>query len=113
VLNRFTAPGLGSLLKRGSIYGAGAAAAEYGIEKLQDATPLWVQDAVAALKTDVPAADWSGFELFDQRTFLAVLPLSLLGAGVDTVTNARTAAELIGDSGLLRAVGFSQDQITA
>ncbi|CAB4155586.1 hypothetical protein UFOVP672_20 [uncultured Caudovirales phage] len=85
---------------------------EYAAEKYQDAVPIVTQNLIAALKEDVPAGSWDDFKMLDLRTFLAVLPLSLIGAGVHTVVERGAVKELVQDKELLRVVGFSDEQIS-
>lgn len=111
LLNRMAAPG-GSAAVRMALYGAGAVTTEYTAEKLQDAAPLAMQDLHAALRSDIPNADWSDFQWMDERTFWAVLPLALLGAGVNVHADQRAALKLTDDSRALSNFGLSDEAIS-
>lgn len=92
-------------------YGVANAAVEFGVEKIQDAVPIFAQKLVAALKSDVPDGSFEGFELLDARTLLAVLPLSLIGATAHSLREHGAAVDLVADPELLRVVGFMPAQI--
>lgn len=109
-LNRLAGPG-GNPLARFAMYGSVATGAEYTIEKLQDATPMWAQDILASMKSDVPAANWDGFERFDLRTLLAVAPLAIIGAGVNVARDSAATRALLSNEDAMRAVGMTEEAI--
>lgn len=109
-LNRLAGPG-GNPLARFTLYGAVATGAEYTIEKLQDATPMWAQDILASMKSDVPTANWDGFERFDLRTLLAVAPLAIIGAGVNVARDSAATRALLSNEDAMRAVGMTEEAI--
>lgn len=110
VMNKLAAPG-GSAAFRFAAYGTGATATEFLAEKLQDAAPLAMQELASGLQADIPDADWSDYKVADWRTFWAVLPLSLVGAGVRTTSDQRKARELLQDREAMQAMGLSEEQI--
>lgn len=109
-LNRLAGPG-GNPLARFALYGAVATGAEYTIEKLQDATPMWAQDILASMKSDVPTANWDGFERFDLRALLAVAPLAIIGAGVNVARDSAATRALLSNEDAMRAVGMTEEAI--
>ena len=109
-MNRLAGPG-GNALARFGLYGATGTLVEYTEEKLQDAAPLAVQALASALKQDIPQANLDGFEAFELRTFLAVAPFALIGAGVNLSQDKAAMRQLVSDEAAMRAVGFSEDGI--
>lgn len=86
------------------------AGAEFGEEKVQDLTDAAAVDVVAALNKDMKGTDWEGFRksFFDAggnlRTFMAVLPLALIGAGKFTIEDVKDGNKLTQDKATLKAV---------
>lgn len=110
LMNKLAAPG-GNAMVRFGIYGGIGAAVEYTEEKLQDAAPLAVQALAFALKKDIPQANLDGFELLDLRTFLAVAPFALIGAGINVAQDKAAIRLMVSDEAAMRAVGISEDGI--
>jgi hypothetical protein len=110
LMNKLAGPG-GNAAVRFGLYGGIGALVEYTEEKLQDAAPLAVQALASALKQDIPQANLDGFELLDLRTFLAVAPFALIGAGVNVSQDKAAMRLMVSDEAAMRAVGISEDGI--
>ncbi len=110
LIGKAAAPG-GNAAMRFALYGAGSVATEYTAEILQDAAPMAMQSALAAIKADVPTANWDDLAVLDSRTFFAVLPLAMLGAGVNVIKDQSTAKALLQDTAAMKAFGLSDTQI--
>lgn len=113
LVTRLSSPVGGGILTRFAAYGSAAAAAEYAEEKIQDVTPLALQEVYSALKSDVPGVDWSQFEVFDSRTFFAVLPFALVGAGATTASDWAGATYFKENPEVLKYLGVPEASIQA
>lgn len=84
---------------------AGAAVAliqapEYAIEKIQDAAPVVTAYVAEKLGMSVPEAagwrkEWESWEAWDPDTYMALLPLSLVGGGYQGINSALEARKEI------------------
>lgn len=113
LVTRLSSPVGGGILTRFAAYGSAAAAAEYAEEKIQDVAPLALQEVYSALKSDVPGVDWSQFEVFDSRTFFAVLPFALVGAGATTASDWAGATYFKENPEVLKYLGVPEASIQA
>jgi hypothetical protein len=117
-------PGVESILTKYStsaltkaIGRAGAiTASEVAVELVQDQfVPAAMQSIMGALNADIPQVNWSDVakETWAQtpETFLAMLPLALLGAGVAAVRDVKNANSLVANPRALAALGFDQASI--
>jgi hypothetical protein len=80
--------------RRAGVAAAGITGAEYLQESFQEATLPLTLDLFSALKEDMPYGNWDQFKMWDQRRFLAVLPLAILGGGGQSARDTISTAEL-------------------
>jgi len=80
--------------RRAGVAVAGITSAEYLQESFQEATIPLTMDLFSALKEDMPYGNWDQFKMWDQRRFLAVLPLAILGGGGQAARDRISTAEL-------------------
>lgn len=90
-------------------------ALETGTELAQDLVPALVQDVASALSEDIPDVDWQDeFKAYDEKTlstFVAVLPLAILGAAGGLSREARAQAFAEASPVQLRALGITDEHI--
>lgn len=111
LLNRVAMTGASRAANVGVRLGLGAGQ-EMVTENLQDLTPFFLQSAAAALSDDVPGVDW-GKRMEEMganqaELFWAVLPLSLVGAGVGSLRDSAAAREIVTNYDMLVATGINQ-----
>lgn len=91
------------------------AAFETGVETVQDLMAPLVQDVTAALSEDLPGVDWgetlAGSWSRIPETFVAILPLAIVGAGVGIGRDRRNATFAAATDLELKAFGFSESRI--
>jgi len=97
---------------RGAAKTATIAAAETGVETLQDATSFAVQDIAAALTQDIPDVEW-GSVLSESwanspEIFVTMLPLAILGAAGGLSAESRAAAFAQSSPLERRALGITE-----
>jgi len=81
-------------LKRAGVAAASITGAEYLQESFQEATLPLTLDLFSSLNEEMPEGDWDQFKMWDQRRFLAVLPLAILGGGGQAARDRISTAEL-------------------
>lgn len=87
---------------------------EFSEEKLQDLEDAAARDLVSAMSKDMQGTDWGReyTEFTDAggnlRTFLAVLPLSIVGAGAGSLADIKDGARISKDVSALKATGFDE-----
>ena len=88
---------------------AGSVAAEMTQESVQD---LALPAVTMALASDVPSVDWrrelQDFAASRLDTFLAVLPLTLIGAGVATVKDFNGFRDVVATNEVLGRAGYAE-----
>jgi hypothetical protein len=80
--------------RRAGVAAAGITGAEYLQESFQEATLPLTLDLFSSLNEEMPEGDWEQFKMWDQRRFLAVLPLAILGGGGQAARDRISTAEL-------------------
>ena len=81
-------------LRRAGVAAASITGAEYLQESFQEATLPLTLDLFSSLNEEMPEGDWDQFKMWDQRRFLAVLPLAILGGGGQAARDRISTAEL-------------------
>lgn len=116
-LNRFFNKAVATKTAAATRFGARLGAAtgmELLQENAQDITPHAVQGMVSALSEDVPGVDWEnvigGMGENQLELLFAVLPLSLIGAGVGTFSDYANGKSLLSSPELLRSSGLSESR---
>lgn len=107
--------GVNSKAARFGINLAAGTAAEMFEEKLQEATLPAVQEILTALNHDAPNVDWERewkeISGGNARLFFAVLPMTLIGAGVATHADISGYRQLTEDRKMLKAAKLSDEDI--
>lgn len=80
--------------RRAGVAAAGITGAEYLQESFQEATLPLTLDLFSSLNEEMPNGNWDQFKMWDQRRFLAVLPLAILGGGGQAARDRISTAEL-------------------
>lgn len=80
--------------RRAGVAAASITGAEYLQESFQEATLPLTLDLFNSLNEEMPEGDWDQFKMWDQRRFLAVLPLAILGGGGQAARDRISTAEL-------------------
>jgi len=89
--------------------------AEFGEEKAQDFADAAARDIIQALNGDIGEFDWQKeWDSFSDaggnlRTFLAVLPLSLVAAGKFSTADIKDGAKLTKSVASLKAIGIQEE----
>ncbi|GAT33299.1 hypothetical protein TSACC_21712 [Terrimicrobium sacchariphilum] len=95
--------------------GVAASAGEQNVQEgLQDMVPVLVDNITAAVRQDMPEANWKDDlgEWANQRpeTFFAVLPLALVGGGLANFRDFKDGGRFMLTPDMLKYGGFSQSQ---
>ena len=100
-------------IKKAAIQGTAVFVFENTVEAAQDLSTPVIQTMVADLKATVPQVDWQKErdEFLGTRADVAIgmVPLMLLGAGVNTAANKQQINQMLSDNDLLMRAGIIQE----
>lgn len=109
--------GTRDLIKKSIGKGVALGFFENAVEAAQDATTPVVQQIVADLSKSVPGVDWNKewkeFAGSRADVFIGMLPLMLLGMGVNTALDRNSQRVLLSDDAEMRRMGFVQEDRVA
>ena len=101
------------LVKKAALQGTALFAFENTIEAAQDLSTATIQQLVSELSTSVPQVDWQKEkeEFLGTRLDVAIgmVPLMLIGAGVNTAANKQQINKMLSNNDLLMRVGIIQE----
>ena len=101
------------LVKKATAQGAALFAFENTVEAAQDLSTSVIQTMVSELSQTVPQVDWQKEkdEFLGTRADVAIgmIPLMLIGAGVNTAANKQQINKMLSDNDLMMRVGIIQE----
>ena len=93
------------------IRGAATVGAEVAEEMAQAIAPLWTQDILGALKTDMPGVDWEkrmpDFSKIAAQTWGPALVFSIVGGGGASISDIKSGRALASDRDKMVATGMA------